>query len=103
MAEGSSTADTERLDDGVEVARHADGTLDERTGAHLSFRPRPADTLVGLRVRGRIKRTGLLLRTVFLALWVGQWVHTQDRDGARSALAPKPAMVPSPLTPLVDE
>jgi len=32
-----------------------------------------------------------------------QWFHTRGRDGARSALAPKPAMVPSPLAPLVDE
>ncbi|WAU78411.1 preprotein translocase subunit SecA (plasmid) [Streptomyces sp. Qhu-G9] len=32
-----------------------------------------------------------------------QWFHTQGGDGARSALAPKPAMVPSPLAPLVDE
>ncbi|MEU5715227.1 YcxB family protein [Streptomyces sp. NPDC020403] len=87
MAEGSSTADTERLDGGVEVARHADGTLDERTGAHLSFRPQPADTLVGLRVRGRIKRTGLLLRTVFLTLWVGQWVLSTVGRGRVDAVS----------------
>ncbi|MFD0432018.1 hypothetical protein ACFQ60_46970 [Streptomyces zhihengii] len=32
-----------------------------------------------------------------------QWFHTQDRDSACSALAPKPTMVPSPLAPVVDE
>ncbi|WP_420037755.1 preprotein translocase subunit SecA [Streptomyces sp. cg28] len=32
-----------------------------------------------------------------------QWFHTREREGACSALASKPAMVPSPLAPLVDE
>ncbi|MFD5571133.1 YcxB family protein [Streptomyces cadmiisoli] len=40
----------------------------------LVYHPQPADTLVGLRVRQRIKRWGLLLRGVFLTLWVGQWL-----------------------------
>ncbi|MET7493849.1 YcxB family protein [Streptomyces sp900116325] len=49
----------------------------------LVYRPQPADTLVGLRVRQRIKRWGLLLRSVFLALWVGQWlVGTINRGSA---------------------
>ncbi|MFC6486344.1 hypothetical protein ACFQGN_36545 [Streptomyces goshikiensis] len=32
-----------------------------------------------------------------------QWFHTRGRDGAHSVRAPRPAMVPSPLAPLVDE
>ncbi|MFF0572037.1 preprotein translocase subunit SecA [Streptomyces sp. NPDC004041] len=32
-----------------------------------------------------------------------QWFHTRGRDEAHSTPAPKPAMVPSPLAPLVDE
>ncbi|MEV7730156.1 hypothetical protein AB0P15_36410, partial [Streptomyces sp. NPDC087917] len=66
MAEGRST-------EGVHNARPSDDVLDEQT-AMVVYRPRPADTLIGLRVRGRIKRTGLLLRGVFLTLWVGQWL-----------------------------
>lgn len=49
----------------------------------LVYRPRPADTSAGLRARARIKRWGLLLRSVFLALWVGQWlVGTVNRGSA---------------------
>ncbi|MFE2032754.1 YcxB family protein [Streptomyces scopuliridis] len=54
-------------------AETSDDVVDEQT-AVLVYRPRSADTLVGLRVRERIKRTGLVLRGVFLALWVGQWL-----------------------------
>ncbi|MFE5009874.1 hypothetical protein ACFRJ3_35460 [Streptomyces sp. NPDC056696] len=32
-----------------------------------------------------------------------QWFHTRGHGGARSIQAPKPAMVPSPLAPLIDE
>lgn len=49
--------------------------VDERTAVRLAYRPEPADTLAGLRVRGRIKRTGLL-RWGFLALWVGHWLFS---------------------------
>ncbi|MFD3491987.1 YcxB family protein [Streptomyces sp. NPDC058690] len=49
----------------------------------LVYRPQPADALVGLRVRMRIKRWGLVLRSVFLALWAGQWlVGTMNRGSA---------------------
>ncbi|WP_406337480.1 YcxB family protein [Streptomyces sp. NBC_00649] len=51
-----------------------DGVVDEQSVVQLAYRPESADALVGLRVRERIKRTGLLLRGVFLALWVGQWL-----------------------------
>lgn len=51
-----------------------DDVVDEQTAVRLVYRPQSADALVGLRVRERIKRTGLLLRGVFLALWVGQWL-----------------------------
>lgn len=47
----------------------SDGVVDEQTAVRLVLRPQQADTLVGLRVREQIKRTGLL-RGVFLALWV---------------------------------
>ncbi|MEU6548505.1 YcxB family protein [Streptomyces sp. NPDC046859] len=50
---------------------------------HLVYRPQPADTLAGLRARQRIKRWGLVLRVVFLVLWVGQWLlGTINRGGA---------------------
>ncbi|MFZ3547812.1 preprotein translocase subunit SecA [Streptomyces sp. 4.24] len=32
-----------------------------------------------------------------------KWFHTKDRDGLGPGPAPKPAMVPSPIEPLVDE
>ncbi|MEU0832244.1 YcxB family protein [Streptomyces sp. NPDC005969] len=68
MAEGHSAEGT---DSGAE---NSDVVVDEQTAVHLVYRPQPADTLVGLRVRARIKRIGLLLRSVFLTLWVGQWL-----------------------------
>ncbi|MFE9859014.1 YcxB family protein [Streptomyces sp. NPDC005780] len=67
MAEGRSA-------EGVHSAQSSDDVVDEQTAVQVVYRPRSADTLVGLRVRGRIKRTGLLLRGVFLTLWVGQWL-----------------------------
>ncbi|MFE2493977.1 YcxB family protein [Streptomyces scopuliridis] len=68
MAEGRSAGGTNSS------AETSDGVVDEQTAVQLVYRPQSADTLVGLRVRERIKRTGLLLRGVFLALWVGQWL-----------------------------
>ncbi|MFG3039123.1 YcxB family protein [Streptomyces sp. NPDC048330] len=67
MAEGQRTGST---DEGLEAV---DDTEDGSTAVHLVYLPQPADTLVGLRVRGRIKRTGLL-RGVFLTLWTAQWL-----------------------------
>jgi hypothetical protein len=55
-------------------AEASDDVVDEQTEVQLVYRPQSADALLGLRVRGRIKRTGLLLRGVFLTLWVGQWL-----------------------------
>ncbi|MFC9604970.1 YcxB family protein [Streptomyces niveus] len=52
----------------------ADAVVDEQNAVQLVYRPRQADTLVGLRVRQRIKWVGLLARVVFLTLWVGQWL-----------------------------
>lgn len=65
MAEGHESADSR-------AERTAD-VVDEQA-VELAYRPKPADTLVGLQVRQRIKRWGLLLRSVFLVLWVGQWL-----------------------------
>ncbi|MFF4229801.1 hypothetical protein, partial [Streptomyces sp. NPDC001820] len=74
MAEGR-----EVTDNSAEVAADV---VDEGA-VQLVYRPQPADTLVGVRVRQRIKRWGLLLRSVFLALWVGQWlVGTINRGSA---------------------
>lgn len=70
MTEGRSTEGTNNI---VEAS---EAVVDEQTAVHLVYRPQSADTLVGLRVRGRIKRTGLLLRGVFLALWGGQWLFS---------------------------
>ncbi|MGR8009515.1 YcxB family protein [Streptomyces hypolithicus] len=68
MAEGRSIEGTNNS------AETSDEVVDEQTAVQLVYRPQPADTLVGLRVRERIKRTGLLLRGVFLTLWVGHWL-----------------------------
>ncbi|MEU1037133.1 YcxB family protein [Streptomyces sp. NPDC005551] len=73
MAEGREVNDN--------TAEVAAADVDE-AAVRLVYRPRPADTLAGLRVRQRIKRWGLLLRSVFLALWVGQWLLvTLNRGG----------------------
>ncbi|MET7365458.1 YcxB family protein [Streptomyces sp. NPDC005566] len=68
MAEGSSTEGTDS------TAEASDGLVDGRSAVRLVYLPQAADTLAGLRVRERIKRTGLILRWVFLALWAGQWL-----------------------------
>ena len=67
MAEGRST-------EGIHGADAVDDAADDRTTVQLVYRPQSADALAALRVRERIKRTGLVLRGVFLALWVGQWL-----------------------------
>jgi hypothetical protein len=67
MAEGRSAEGT---NNGAETS----DVVDQQTAVQLVYRPQSADTLVGLRVRARIKRIGLLLRGVFLTLWVGQWL-----------------------------
>ncbi|MFE4688823.1 YcxB family protein [Streptomyces sp. NPDC056749] len=54
----------------------------EREAVRLSYRPQPSDTLTGLRVRDRIKRTWLVLRSAFLVLWVGQWLLAAVRNGS---------------------
>ncbi|MGW0731151.1 YcxB family protein [Streptomyces sp. NPDC002851] len=86
MAENGSA----ETDDDV-VAGHADGhadvhvdldlDVDERTAVRLTYRPQPADTLVGIRVRERIKVVGLLLRFGFLGLWAAYWVFTNVNYG----------------------
>ncbi|MFI8293696.1 YcxB family protein [Streptomyces sp. NPDC085614] len=56
------------------TAEACDDVEEQQGAVRLVYRPEPADTLVGLRVRERIKRTGLLLRGAFLTLWAGQWL-----------------------------
>ena len=67
MAEGRSA-------EGTHSAAASDDVADDQTAVQLVYRPQSADTLVGLRVRERIKRTGLVLRGAFLALWIGHWL-----------------------------
>ncbi|MER5279648.1 YcxB family protein [Streptomyces sp. NPDC002809] len=68
MSEGRSAEGTGNSADAPDVA------VDEPIAVQLVYRPRTADALAGLRVRERIKRTGLLLRWAFLTLWAGQWL-----------------------------
>lgn len=67
MAEGHS-------DQGINNAESSDNVMNRRTTVELAYRPQSADTLVGLRVRERIKRAGLLLRGALLVLSVGNWL-----------------------------
>ncbi|KUO01425.1 YcxB family protein [Streptomyces resistomycificus] len=67
MAEGHS-------DQGINNAESSDNVVNRRTIVELAYRPQSADTLVGLRVRERIKRAGLLLRGALLFLSVGNWL-----------------------------
>nr|WTB28827.1 YcxB family protein [Streptomyces sp. NBC_00830] len=76
MAQGRSAEGTNNS------AETTDDVMGEETAVQLMYRPQSADTLVGLRVRERIKRTGLLLRGVFLALWVGQWLVSAVARGS---------------------
>ncbi|MFJ8445617.1 YcxB family protein [[Kitasatospora] papulosa] len=55
---------------------------EEREAVRLTYRPQPSDTLTGLRVRDRIKRTWLILRSAFLALRVGRWLLGAVRNGS---------------------
>ncbi|MFJ1547619.1 YcxB family protein [Streptomyces sp. NPDC088246] len=81
MAEGRSTEGT------INSAETSDDVVDEQAVVQLVYRPQSADTLVGLRVRERIKRTGLLLRGVFLALWVGHWLVSAVGRGSIDAVS----------------
>ncbi|WP_262005001.1 YcxB family protein [Streptomyces sp. FIT100] len=63
-------------DKDIRAPEHSTDTVE------LVGRPTPADTLVGLRVRERIKRTGLLLRWGFAALWVGFWLASTVGRGS---------------------
>ncbi|MFJ4753699.1 YcxB family protein [Streptomyces sp. NPDC088763] len=65
MAEGREVA-------GDSGARESD--VAGEAEVRLVYRPQPADTLAGLQARQRIKRWGLILRVVFLILWVAQWL-----------------------------
>ncbi|MFF2063142.1 YcxB family protein [Streptomyces sp. NPDC058200] len=84
MAEGHSAGGT---DNGAETS---EDVVDERTAVQLVYRPQSADTLVGLRVRERIKRTGLLLRGVSLALCVGYWLVSAVGRGRIDAVSTVP-------------
>lgn len=55
---------------------------DEQAGVLLVYRPQTADILTGLRVRERIKRTGLFLRFGFLTLWTAQWLFSVVSSGS---------------------
>jgi len=68
MAEGR------QVDGTGNSAQTSDDVVEEQTAVPLVYRPQTADARVGLRVRERVKRTGLVLRSVFLVLWVGQWL-----------------------------
>ncbi|GHI83743.1 YcxB family protein [Streptomyces xanthophaeus] len=81
MAEGRSA---EGVADG---AGTSDGVVSEQTTVELVYRPRSADALAGLRVRERIKKTGLLLRGAFLALWVGHLVLSAVGRGSIDAVS----------------
>ncbi|MFI1359139.1 YcxB family protein [Streptomyces sp. NPDC020898] len=67
MAEGHS-------DQGTNNAESSDNVVDERTIVELAHLPQSADTLAALRVRDRIKRTGLFLRGAVLVLGAGNWL-----------------------------
>ncbi|GAA0313640.1 YcxB family protein [Streptomyces turgidiscabies] len=80
MAEGQS-------DQGTNHAEAYDNVVDERTVVELAYRPQSADTLVGLQVRERIKRTGLLLRGATFLLGVGQWLVSTVVRGSVDVLS----------------
>ncbi|MFC9943901.1 YcxB family protein [Streptomyces pratensis] len=76
------------MDEGRTIEGTDGGVVDDaQTDVRLTYRPQPADTLVGLRVRERIKRTGLLLRSMFLALWVGHWLLSTVRHGSADVVS----------------
>ncbi|MFM9367536.1 YcxB family protein [Streptomyces sp. Da 82-17] len=63
---GAGTADSDR-------SGHADVDAGPAP-VRLRYRPQAADTLVGLKVRERIKKAGLVGRMLFLVVWVGHWL-----------------------------
>jgi hypothetical protein len=65
MAKGGRTEGADNC------AETSDDVVDQQSAVQLVYRPQPADTRVGLRVRDRVKRTKLVLRGVLLALGVG--------------------------------
>jgi hypothetical protein len=71
MAEGHRTEGT----------AETEGTEPFDAAVQLTYRPQFADNLAGWKVRERIKPTGLVVRTVFLVLWVGQWLLGTVRHG----------------------
>ncbi|MGW0782864.1 YcxB family protein [Streptomyces sp. NPDC002913] len=81
MTEGSISRST---DGGADVPRAA---VDEASGVRLTYLPQPSDTLAGLRVRARVKRTGLWLRWAFAGLWVGQWLLATVGRGSADAVS----------------
>ena len=80
MAEGHS-------DQGINNAESSDNVVDGRTAVELAYQPQSADTLVGLRVRERIKWTGLILRGVLLFLSVGSWLVSAVARGSVDVLS----------------
>jgi hypothetical protein len=72
MAKGGRTEGADNC------AETSDDVVDQQSAVQLVYRPQPADTRVGLRVRDRVKRTKLVLRGVLLALGVGFWLITID-------------------------
>ncbi|MCX5413553.1 YcxB family protein [Streptomyces sp. NBC_00059] len=84
MTEGSISGSTGSTDGGADVPRAA---VDEAAGVRLTYLPQPSDTLAGLRVRARVKRTGLWLRWAFAGLWVGQWLLATVGRGSADAVS----------------
>lgn len=70
--------------DGAEAS---DDVVGGQATVQLVYRPQPGDTLVGLRVRERIRRTGLLLRGAFLALWIAHWLFVTVGRGSADVVS----------------
>lgn len=80
--------------EGTDAGTHtSDVVVDEQAGVQLVYRPQPADTLAGLRVRERVKRSGLLVRGVFLALWVAYWLLAAVGRGSIDVASTVPLLV----------
>ncbi|MFI6523144.1 YcxB family protein [Streptomyces uncialis] len=86
MAEGYS-------DQGTDNAVTSDNFMDERAVVELTYRPRPSDHRVGLRVRERIKRTGILLRGGLVLLCVGLWVLSSVGRGSINVGSAVPVLI----------
>ncbi|WP_405795424.1 YcxB family protein [Streptomyces sp. NBC_01506] len=63
------------------------------TAIQLAYLPQPADTLAGLRVRERVKRTGRVLRITILVVWTAYWLYTSVRYGGINVYATVPFLV----------